>query len=601
MVRLGKYARCGAAVVIGALLMSPSPRRFPVAAPPTCEQNGNCYVAPGGAGLLTGVDWNNAYADFPASPTCGVTYYLAGGSYDYTSKSLSWTTTCTSGTPIVIYKAVSGGPGNPQNAPGWQASYGTSQAIFSQTTDPDPEKHYSQFISISGNGYVTIDGVTPVSGTPTSGAAFGIVLRSANNVQFSFIDVHAPNVTIKHIEEDGTTTYEFGVPITSCSGNGTTETVNLASSISGIWANGDIIDIYLDILHPNPIPPLAPRAVPVTIVSGTQITVPNINSGTCTIDNGSVAILDFTPGGSFYLRPPSAPSNVVISDNFIHNVGASMSMISCDTCSILRNYITGDWSSPTQHENAIDGPVLTNSAIAQNIFQDINGTGFIITTGNDFGWQNDSIYSNLFFCSQAADTNGSTPTASPQCNVSAFLSDDNGANAMTNILVYGNTFVARSATEACKIQYIKGSTTTTVENNLIYCPALTLVLSAPTHDYNTAFTLSNNNAAAPNTHDFYYCWPSGFPCVNSGNYIAYHFADPFANDADSAMNFQLASETVDPHLNDGVTLSTPYNLDLLGATRGADGTWERGAYEFNTGAPPAKPNPPTNLGVTGVH
>lgn len=567
-----------------------------------CETNGSCYITPAGAGGVTGVDWSNAYADFPASPTCGVSYYLAGGSYDYTAKTLSWTVNCASSTRIYIYKAVAGGPGNPQNIAGWQASYGTLQAVFSQTTDPDAEKHYSFFFQFNGtSGYITVDGVAPASGTPTSTGTYGIVLRSANDLAGDFVSIGAPNVTVEHVEMDGTRTYPLGVTITSCSGNGTTETVNLANSVSGVWASGDLIDIYLDILNPNPQPPLAPRAVPVTIVSGTQITVPNANSGTCTTGANSVAILGFAGTAPFNLQPGATPGNVVISDNYLHDLTGGMQVVNCDTCSILRNYITNTVSTPTWHENAIDGPGFTNSPVGQNIFRDINGTGFITPTGFDYAFQNVSIYSNLFLCSQAADANAARPTVSPQCNTSNFLSDDNGAAAMTNILVYGNTFVARSGAEACKIQYFNKNTTATIENNLIYCPALTLVLNAPTHDYNTAFTQTNNNADTPGTHDFYYCWPSGGTCINSGNYIRYNFSDPFANDADSAMNFQLSSETVNPHLNDGVTLSAPYNLDLLGATRGADGTWDRGAYEFNTGAPPPKPNPPTNLNVTGVH
>jgi hypothetical protein len=34
----------------------------------------------------------------------------------------------------------------------------------------------------------------------------------------------------------------------------------------------------------------------------------------------------------------------------------------------------------------------------------------------------------------------------------------------------------------------------------------------------------------------------------------------------------------------GTSLSSPYNADLTGATRGADGTWDRGALEYQSGA-----------------
>lgn len=558
-----------------------------------CETNGACYVTPTGAGTANGVDWNNAYAGFPTTFTCAVNYFVAGGSYDYTATTTTVSNTCSALTPISIYKAVSGGPGNPQSVPGWVASYGTSQAIFSQTQDADPENRHNQFLTLSGS-YITMDGITPISGTPSSTGTFGFVFKNPNRTNPAFILVTGSNITVRHIEGDGTRPDYYGVPITSCSANGTTETVNLGSSISGVWANGDKIDIY------NVTPSgLAPTNVTMTIVNGTQITVPNSTSGACTVAGNSFAILNFSPGEVFHLNPASPSSNVTISDNYIHDSGGLVQVVSCDNCTIVRNYLARTLDTATQHENAIDGPVFNNSTIAQNIFVDIMGTGFITPTcGGSCNWQNDSIYSNVFFCSQAADANQSTPTVFPQCFVSSLISDDNSSNQVTNMLAYGNTFVMR-ANANCKIEYGNASSTATVENNVIWCPAhdaSRFFIIASTHDYNTAFSYCNNVAGTPGPHDYYYTSP-GSP-GNCTNKLAY--VDPFVNDADSAMDFQLSSETVDPHLNDGVTLPAPYNLDLLGATRGADGTWERGAYEFNSGAP-ARPNPPTGLSVTGVH
>jgi hypothetical protein len=42
-------------------------------------------------------------------------------------------------------------------------------------------------------------------------------------------------------------------------------------------------------------------------------------------------------------------------------------------------------------------------------------------------------------------------------------------------------------------------------------------------------------------------------------------------------NFRLASATLA-----GLTLPSPFNTDLDGNTRGADGVWDRGAYEYTT-------------------
>lgn len=65
--------------------------------------------------------------------------------------------------------------------------------------------------------------------------------------------------------------------------------------------------------------------------------------------------------------------------------------------------------------------------------------------------------------------------------------------------------------------------------------------------------------------------------------------DPFVNMTN--LNFSLRVDTPA-----GVTLPTPYNTDMLGAVRGADATWDKGAIAFSsgggTGTPPSAP---TNL------
>lgn len=63
-------------------------------------------------------------------------------------------------------------------------------------------------------------------------------------------------------------------------------------------------------------------------------------------------------------------------------------------------------------------------------------------------------------------------------------------------------------------------------------------------------------------------------------------SSPFVNE--SGLNFQLVADTTA-----GVSFSSPYNQDPNGNTRGADGTWDRGAFQFVSGL-----NPPTNLQAT---
>lgn len=59
----------------------------------------------------------------------------------------------------------------------------------------------------------------------------------------------------------------------------------------------------------------------------------------------------------------------------------------------------------------------------------------------------------------------------------------------------------------------------------------------------------------------------------------------------SGKNFHLSGDT-----NSGLTLLPPFNVDYDGNTRGANGIWDRGAYQYITQGP--APAPPTNLNVT---
>jgi hypothetical protein len=68
--------------------------------------------------------------------------------------------------------------------------------------------------------------------------------------------------------------------------------------------------------------------------------------------------------------------------------------------------------------------------------------------------------------------------------------------------------------------------------------------------------------------------------------------NPFVNSA--AGNFRTAAAT-----DAGIALAAPYNVDMDAHTRGADGVWDRGAFEF-VGGVVTPPNPPTNVSAV-VH
>ncbi|HMD84911.1 MAG TPA: hypothetical protein VKO18_09440 [Terriglobia bacterium] len=566
-----------------------------------CESKAACYVTPGGSGATNGLNWNNAYAGLPASLMCGVTYYLAGGSYDYTSTSSTISNACGAGSPLVIYKALSGGPGNPQNVAGWESSYGTSQAFFSQATDPDPENKHKPFFTLSGT-YITIDGVVPASGTPTKTATFGIHLRSSNRVMDGFLSVTGANNTVKHVESDGIAN-PYGFQVTACRRTGGTVTVTTNGNPP--WVVGDKIDLYMNGGEPKDFTTVPPSTGwSITSISGNRIQYMQAGADeTCTMPaapNPATVVLNFPHVGAVVVNISANPSNFSYTDNYIHDISDPIhhgGLDGCNHCTYLRNYIARTQGTPTEHVNGIDGAVLNNSIIGQSVFEDISGTSIANPTcGGTCNWQNDVIYSNLVFCTIASQSAyvglpaGAT-WQNPQCNTSSIFSDDNGGNRLTNLLIYANTIVRPLN---CKIQILNASSTATVTNNFLFCPGQSMQIKGTgvSHSYNTGWGGAINQALTPGTGDY---WTKIFPGATS----------VFVNPSDTGENFHLLSGTVDAPpvtgctpgtncLKDGATLSAPYNVDILGSPRGVGGTWARGAFDV-------VPSPPTSLGVKGVH
>jgi len=133
-----------------------------------------------------------------------------------------------------------------------------------------------------------------------------------------------------------------------------------------------------------------------------------------------------------------------------------------------------------------------------------------------------------------------------------------------NWLVFNNSSVTVDSSSTSRVCFENGGTGNKVQNNLWFnSPDASHCLGTPPvvdHNYyiNTTFAPGEANAqTAPAT-------------------------DPFV--PRDSLNFQLTRPT-DP----GVTLPAPFNTDMRGRVRGADGVWDRGALEF------VRPARPTNL------
>ena len=172
-----------------------------------------------------------------------------------------------------------------------------------------------------------------------------------------------------------------------------------------------------------------------------------------------------------------------------------------------------------------------------------NGTGVIVANNNDS--VNDKIYGNVF--KDIAEGNGVITGTS--------------AGKLVSPQVYNNTFI-----NAVSGGWIGGNTTGTplVYNNLIYNMNAS---KAVTTDYNAYFSTTSTPTESNKQ-------------TGTGN--------PFVSSTDVHL---LAATTK------GTTLASPFNVDVYGNIRGADGTWDRGALEYNSSGTSLSLNVPQNLRV----
>lgn len=131
------------------------------------------------------------------------------------------------------------------------------------------------------------------------------------------------------------------------------------------------------------------------------------------------------------------------------------------------------------------------------------------------------------------------------------IGGDGGANwagvSGSNNSVYGNTFYGIADPSAYASVLINGGTGNVAQNNLGYGNAEIVSYSANT-------TSNNLNAST----------------------------DPFTNAPALDLTLTETSEARDV----GIALSAPYNVDYAGNTRGVDGEWDVGAFEFESEPPP---------------
>lgn len=226
-----------------------------------------------------------------------------------------------------------------------------------------------------------------------------------------------------------------------------------------------------------------------------------------------------------------------------------------------------------------------------NVFDESRGTAVLVVLDDGaFTLTTDGfyVYGNVFYDHSGGagwTANGTVACINPgiTCN---------------NMEVFNNTFSGQQNTGAGAGanqvgSYVGDSAVCTgtciFENNLFYNVttsgggAVTLVNSLATEDYNSVI-LSGATSPFVNTHDIL------------DNTNVNHFTNLGATPP-APYDFTLTLDDTTDYTG-GISLASPYNQSCGQlactslTTRGADGTWERGAYEYVSGAAPSVPTQP---------
>ena len=247
----------------------------------------------------------------------------------------------------------------------------------------------------------------------------------------------------------------------------------------------------------------------------------------------------------------SRADNITLHKCWLHDGGRVIILFTSGMNNLLVEYsvlersgkgqVAMGWSPDEHSEIVAANSGASNLTIRWSHIRDWQSTGGIILFDNNTGF---AFYGNVM--TQATydvtyDANGAV----------------NGLTAGTgsDAEIYNNTFVDINSHPTIMTA---GSFTSKITRNNVF--------------YNVR-TSSGGAVTIGGTRSHNWFYDSG---TQSEANIENGSGDPFVNRA--GKDYRLSGAT-----SAGTTLSSPFNVDLLGSTRGADGTWDRGAFEFVDG------------------
>ena len=582
------------------------------------------YVLAGGTGNHKGGDWANANCQIPTLAAGDIVFIgNSSGNLADTKTACAGESSHTfsaGGTPtahIVIKAAIASDHGTDT---GWNARYGvdvTPGILWDNGTLPTDGSQPS--IWHFCGSYYDIDGKV---GTTDKTRTYGFYFRNRGRAPFIEINSHScheaalTDLTFRNIELDGVDpamATVLGSGKVNTSGNKITWVSDASGSprsqfdTSGYW-------LHLAITI-NKIVYQGASGI-ISIDSPTTLTIGGAGAGNKVGVDYSVS----TSGAAgFYVGSnvsnTATVRNVSVIYSYIHDQQFPlMSSGNVIGLTVSHDWVGPNYSNAAKHSNGVStqhptgGVGLDNLTVSESVFRNIQGTGvFTCLAGPCDGWK---IYNNtVYYTSDWDSTCEHLGDTSATCGISKLGGDNTvgrsqSNNQLTNSVFYGNTIAGihlkpghLGADSAAIGITAQDSDKDVVGNNLWYDCTIGGAYFDGSHEH-----------AALVSHDYNTLLNTGYPVTAMvlaaheaqigavGQRIAGSAKDPFLSY--STADFRLAGETRDRHLNQGVNLPEPYDRDFVGNIRGADGTWEVGAFEFATGR---RTDQPPNLPVTGVH
>lgn len=222
--------------------------------------------------------------------------------------------------------------------------------------------------------------------------------------------------------------------------------------------------------------------------------------------------------------------------NRVHLMMVGWSNVVVDGCYFARN---GD----QQESHTIAATEVDGLTLRGNVFED-SPSAFVVLRGTSRA----AIYSNIFLL---------TYEEGRGIYAAVDGSEDDG------VLVYGNTFYKLFGLNA-GIRLDDGSTGVEVFNNLWAGCRTNQIMLSGSHDYNAFFDNWRVEGGEYNLDERI-----------EEEHVQVFAEDPFVDAA--GWDLRLVAGPTES----GQSFPAPYDEDLLGNRRGADGTWDRGAFEYS--------------------